>query len=706
MFEGSLAGDLVAIIFYLFFQVTGIWVMSRILAGERFSAAFRCLIGSVGGTLAFQWFPILFAFFLDFTVAAHLSGAVLQILLCLAVWYKTERSGEASPYRRKEEWLRLAKENPCLFLIVLAVLFFAYCLATHTIPLAGDGSMHTGQGTYGDMNMHLGFITSIANQRIFPPEYSICPGHKLSYPFLCDSISSSLYIWGASLRTAYIFPMLVALCQVMAGFYCFIKYWLGRSSSALVAWVLFFLNGGLGFVYFTSAETLSRNFTEFYFTPTSLGDKNMRWAQILVNMLIPQRATLFGWAVLFPLLALLLCAVRRKSRRCFALAGIFAGALPMIHTHSFLALGMVCAMWLLYDCKRLWGGSKGKGIWLRAALPAGILLFSVLQWVNRKEELIKKNGLLILGVGIGLLAAYIALHIVKVFLAGGWKGLLGTWGMLLAIVLLLAIPQLLFWTFGQAGTEGFVRGHFNWSNTGNQYLWFYLKNIGLAFALYVPAYFLAEKRDLQIASPLLLIWFVAELVVFQPNEYDNNKLLFVGYVFMCGLGADFLVSLFSRKWPMVWKVGAGAALAFVALVSAGLTMGREWVSDYELYSADSVEACRYIQEMTEPGDVILTGTHHNNAVASLTGRNIVCGAGTFLYAHGLDYGQRESDIPLMYQDPVGNVDLFRKYGVKYVYVSGIERGSYAVNDQGLEEIADSIYSEGGVVIYQMKEMSK
>lgn len=31
------------------------------------------------------------------------------------------------------------------------------------------------------------------------------------------------------------------------------------------------------------------------------------------------------------------------------MAGVAAGALPMIHTHSFLALGMICAVWLLLD---------------------------------------------------------------------------------------------------------------------------------------------------------------------------------------------------------------------------------------------------------------------------------------------------------------------------------------------------------------------
>lgn len=95
---------------------------------------------------------------------------------------------------------------------------FVYCLNTHTILPNIDGSLHTGQATYGDMNMHIGFITSIAKQHIFPPEYSIYPGVKLSYPFLSDSISSSLYILGASLRAAYIIPMLVAVMQVFVDF--------------------------------------------------------------------------------------------------------------------------------------------------------------------------------------------------------------------------------------------------------------------------------------------------------------------------------------------------------------------------------------------------------------------------------------------------------------------------------------------------------
>lgn len=704
MFDGTIAGDVIGILFYLLFQFSGIWAMNRILAGERFSVVFRCLMGSVAGTLGFQWFPVLFAFWLGFSVPAHVSGLLLWLLLCTVVWVRTKEAKKPwkeLTYRNRREWLRLLRENPCIVLMVVTFVFFLYCLITHTIPLNSDGSMHTGQATGGDMNMHLGFITSIANQKNFPPDYSIFPGARLSYPFLCDSISSSLYIWGASLQTAYIFPMLVAICQVMGGFYCLIKYWFGRSSTAFIAWIMFFLDGGLGFIYFTDMQSIVRNFNDFYYTPTSLGDMNIRWAQIIANMLIPQRATLFGWAVLFPLLAFFLYAVRKRSRLCFVIAGIFAGALPMIHTHSFLAFGLVCVMWLLFDCKKLCEKEKGKKYWLVGIFPFLCLFCSLLQKLNGEEAVVSENGLRIMGIGVALLLVYLFVYLFQVLFGQQKKTLLMTWGIFLVCIILLALPQLLIWTFGQAGSEGFVRGHFNWSNTGDPYIWFYLKNIGLTLALFVPAFFLAKKKDLQVASPLLLIWFVAELVVFQPNEYDNNKLLFVGFVFMCGLAANFVVDLFLKKWPKLLKVTTAALLLFFGTISAVLTLGREYVSDYELYSSYHVEACRFIEESTDTTAVFLTASNHNNAVASLTGRNIVCGSSSFLYYHGIDYGSREGELAQMYEAPVANYHLYQQYKVDYVYLSAHEWGSYNVDMNGLAQIATCIYSNDGVMIYMV-----
>ena len=116
--------------------------------------------------------------------------------------------------------------------------------------LPKDDGLHVGQCTYGDLQMHLGIITSIANQQTFPPYYSISPWDKLCYPFLCDSISSSIYLFGASLRYAYMLPMYFAFFQVITGFYAIADVLFHDRAKSLAAWVLFFYNGGLGFVYF------------------------------------------------------------------------------------------------------------------------------------------------------------------------------------------------------------------------------------------------------------------------------------------------------------------------------------------------------------------------------------------------------------------------------------------------------------------------
>lgn len=648
--------------------------------------------------------------------------------------------------------------------------FFCYCLYTHTIVGNADGSMHTGQSTYGDMNMHFSFITSIANQQTFPPEYSLLPGHKLSYPFLCDSVSSSLYLMGASLRLAYVLPMLGAILQVFMGFYCLIKYWLGRSATALIAWILFFWNGGLGFVYFDNAEKIHKIFAEFYMTPTNYLDKNLRWVQVIVDMLIPQRATLFGWAILFPLLAFLFRAIAERKKKLFVMAGVAAGALPMIHTHSFLALGMICAVWLLLDLtdnslfvtgKAAYGrkaasASKGSSrrngkvtasgrrngkvtsssrrsvnvsastrnrmgsssadatvsdSWIRYALYIGLAFFSVMQMINRSNEFADKHGLAIMIIGVALFVLFLGYKLVRYLQNRLWKRLAFTWGIFLILVLIFALPQLFMWTFSQASGDNFVRSHFNWSNNGDQYIVFYLKNLGLPFVLLLLSSFVVSARNLKIGAPYLLIWFVAELAAFQPNDYDNNKLLFVGAVFICGIAADALVQIYERYGAVYWcsaigKAGVvllGACLLFVSAISGFLTMGREWVSDYELYTASAVKACRYIEDETTPWDVILTSTAHNSPVPALTGRSIVCGSSSFLYYHGLNYQQNEQDVETMYTSPASAKELFRKYDVNYIYLSNQEYGTYNVDVNGLYEVADVVWQKDDVSVWKVKD---
>ena len=698
---GSTMGNFTAFFYFFYFQLAGVILASILFKKE--GALTKILLGSVTGSLLLQWIPVLLSFFFNFGFLAHILAQLL--VLPIFIW----------GFRRRKTLIAHATGCPgrmkchAVFLITLAAFFvlWAYLLHTHTIPLNDRGAMLAGQCTYGDMNMHLGFITSLANQGTFPPEYSIFPGTRLSYPFLSDSISSSLYLLGASLRFAYILPMLIAFLQVAGGVYLLGISILGSRVKAMLTYVFFFLNGGLGFSHFLNWSqndqyTFKELFNGFYVTPTNLVEENIRWVNIIADMLLPQRATLFGYAVLFPAIWLLYQTVFRGKKEYFLAAGLFASALPMIHTHSFLGLGIISAVWLLlYLYRRITPAEQRKWYGTRL-LTAFAVFMCLLQYWYSKNRLASQDFMIFGIMGIAVCILFGVYFLIRFLQKNKWQELLPTWGLYLACVLVLALPQLLFWTFGQVTEGSFLRGHFNWGNQGDPYPWFYLKNMGLPLLLILGAIIAGRKKTSALILPAGIIWFVVELIVFTPNTYDNNKLLYIAYLLLCLAAADYGVELYKgiRHIPGT-KLFAGVFL-FFSTFSAILTLGREVVSKYTLYNTAQVELAKYIDTHTEATDVILTNTRHNNEVASLTGRNIVCGADTFLYFHGIDTTERKEQVRLMYEAPAQNINLFSQFHVSYVVISSWERNTYNIDETWFDENFELVFMYEDMDLYRVR----
>ena len=587
------------------------------------------------------WFPALFSFVLGFTLTAQILALAIAAAVGILFFLLSKRNGNAVPSRERVPLLMLAT------LVPLAILGI-YLFSTHTI-LNENGALYVGQSTYGDLSMHLGFITSITVQKTFPPYYSICPDTRIGYPFLSDSISSTFYTLGGSLRFATLLPAVYAYLLVLMGVYLFFEQWMERDGyKTVLCTLLFFVGGGFGFVYFfdllkRNPGNFSRIFTAFYQTPTNNVDVGIKWVNPIADMLVPQRATLFGWALLFPCLYLLYRAFFRKEYRFFIPLGILAGALPLVHTHSFLALGVISAVYLME---------------------------SVLSRPSREE------------------------------LAGFVK--------YAALAVLLAAPQLLLFTFRQS--KGFLTPHFNWANETDGFLWFYIKNLGLLFLLLPLALFDTSSQNRRVMAGPAVLWILAELIQFQPNPYDNNKLLFVCFAFLCGLIGDYLVRTFRklRSSESFSRISVGILSGFVCVslfLSGILTLGREAVSRYELLSADQVSAAEYIKKTAAPDATFLTANNHNNAVAVLTGRNIVCGSGSFLYYHGINYFEREAALSAMYEEP----DLYfeeyaDKYDVDYVFVSFEELYKYDCDLDYFDRHFDIAYENDEVTVYDVSRV--
>lgn len=691
--DGNLFGNITGVLFFAAFQMCGLLLSTALLKKE--SAPMKLLVGSVLGSVLLQWTPLLFAFFLEFSVFAHLCAVTLTATVSIGLFLGSRGSLKSLRLRRPS--------GGWLWLLVPAAAYILFCtLAVHSFRLE-DGVVYSSQCTYGDMSMHLGFVTSIAKQGTFPPEYSILTGVPLAYPFLSDSISSSIYIFGASLRLSYLLPMFFAAAQVFCGFLLFMRLWLKKLSCVVVAFVLFFINGGFGFFYFLSGsgenpQNFTRIFTEFYETPTNLTDNNIRWVNVIVDMLIPQRATLFGWAVLFTAILLLYKGVTEQSRPCFVLTGVLAGALPMIHTHSFLVLALISVSWLAFTLfQNRFQNTKGRALLiLLAAFP---FLMTLLQYFldGEREAPWLLPAALLLCVCFGLFVV-----ILLAWNRQQMKEIARSWGIYLVIAAALALPQLLTWTLKQAQGATFTRSYFNWGNLSDNYLWFYLVNVGMVALLFVPAVLWAKRRHLMVISPVLLIWMLGELVVFQPNTYDNNKLLYIAYLLICGLVADYLVSLYRILKNQRGISVLAATVILFSTASAVLTMGRESVAEYELFGKDQMIAAHYIQEATEPADVILANPRHNNAVAAIAGRNLVCGSASYVYFHGLDYSGRFEDMQAMYENPLKAGALFEKYDVAYLMVSDYERGEYQVDEEEIKNLFPLAFDTGSIQLYKVK----
>ena len=659
-----------AIIYFLLYMLCGVVITFSLLPKK--STVVRVWLGLCFGLILMMWLPALCAFFLDFTLVAHAVAMAPLILLTLG----------AVLVRSREPWAKMNDRDrrlikALLFVALPLTLIGGYLQWTHTLNPV-NGAMHVGQSTYGDLCLHLAIASGLRDAS-FPPDYNILPGAMLAYPFLTDSLSTSFMLMGFSLRAAILFPGILMTGLTFAGYVILADRMADSRKAAIIAALFFFLNGGLGFLYLVDMqgealgsyennelqavkglwERIQAVLNGWYQTPANhreFGTYNLRWSNVIVDMMVPQRTTLGGWCQVIPCIYLLYDALRPENApsseraipwRQLILAGVWAGALPMVNTHCFLALGLTCAGWLLWD---LWH-SRGQ----------------------RKKALL-------------LWAVY-----------GG-----------LAVV--LAAPQLFIWTFSQAlGNSNFLKFHFNWVNNTysglrDNYLWFYIKNVGLPFILILLALLEKNEKRRFIASGAFVIFLTAEFIQFQPNEYDNNKLFYIWYMLCAVIAADYGLELLGKLKGMRARPVIAVLCAVLCFSTGVLAVAREAKSDYEIFSKWDVAAAEYVEKNTDQHAMFLTGDQHRNFVSSLAGRRIVCGPDLWLTFHGYNNSGRHADVRAFYADPMGNLDLLEKYQVDYILVSEWEKAGMTVNERALRILFPVVYESenGSTVIFEAK----
>ena len=662
---------MLGVLLLLVYIILGICLAHILFTGKN--AITKIWLGAVFGIVGLMWSHVPFSFMMGFTKGSHILGLLLFCcLIFVAGTLRQKKTGVfPNPFKNFKKTWHIDVTKSVSWMMVVFVIFMLIAtilLFTHTLSPSGDGGYTTGQATYGDMNFHLNIITSVSKQETFPPDYSIFPGEKLDYYFFCDSVSSSLLTFGTGLRLAYLLPMLVGFSAVFMGFWILADTILKDRKKTLLAFIFLFLNGGLGTVYFLNKEKFNDIFFGYYCTPTNYrfkgdGEPTLIWVNSIADMLLPQRATLFGWMVIIAIFWLLYNAVFERDRDAFLPAGVLAGLAPMIQTYAYFATGLVALCWLIYSFVQI-REIKGKKV---SQLKAVALKERIIDWLK-----------------FGIPAV------------------------------VFAVPQFFIWIFKAVEGESFLNIQFNaFNESGDFWPWFWIKNVGLVAILLIPAFIMASRKMKAVYSGALLIFTVTEIVVFQTFTYDNNKLYFMWYLFSCILVAGWIVDMLGKIKTKSIKPIIVALVVFIATNAGILSLSREIISGFPIedqfycnigiYSADQVKACEFIDENLEKDATFLSAYNHTNAIAALTGRNIYCGSGTFLNSHGVDYAGRQQLIELMFRSGEDFERNKAKCGIDYVYISGSERGSIRdLNEQYFADNYPCIYDVDGVRIFDVR----
>lgn len=479
------------------------------------------------------------------------------------------------------------KKNTYLIssLAIFSIIFFIL-LHRHTLPFTPNG-LFTPHNTYGDIPYHLAIINSISHGNNLPPQNPIYSGIRLSYPFLIDFHSAALIKLGLNLQTALILPSLFFGFCLFALFFTFAFRFLSSQKQAFLALCIFLLNGGWGGYYL-----LQKANNEFLFIPglakyfTQVIDQyNFRFPNSISSVFMAERPLLVGLAASFLVFNLLWISFnQKKSQAELALAGFTVGLLPLWHTHTLVAFGII--------------------------MPA----YAICLAFRRKQSLLKIISTRLrpfIYFAIPLAFLGMVWHLEQVFSPGtSFFGIQIGW---------------------IAGTEGIIEFWFN--------------NLGLFIPLLFLGLLTLTKTQTLFYLPFLGLFIASNIIKFQPFDWDNYKVLLIWYA-VSSIIVVKLLHFLSQKIKSLGKLFAISIFAHLCFSGILLIIGNH-LTWHQVFSSEQIALASWLQKNSFPQDVLLTGPEHNH-FAVLAGRKILLGYPGYLWTQGINYHQRQQDIHKIY----------------------------------------------------------
>jgi hypothetical protein len=526
--------------------------------------------------------------------------------------------------------------------------YFSY-LWSHMLFERSDGLYAGWRTLWADWSVHFAYANVFAYRPVgewFSTNPIFAAG-SFDYPFVADGLSGVLMRLGMDRIDAFLLPSMLASLAFVALLFVFYEQLLHSPKMAFLACALFFTNGGVGFLELAAELTqdptldaLLRPSREYTYFP----EQHIWWINIVSSELLPQRALLFG----MPLGLAVLIALRRhvesgfadvSPARLAALGGLSA-LLVITHMHSFLALVVLSAMFVLYDRRNF-------SQWLVFAAFAGVpscVLFALL--------------------------------------------------------------------YAGSGAAGFISWYPGWlthpSENRDVSLWLFL---WLNWGVFLPIAGVSLIRFRYFRDPLVLggfaLFALCFLLRFQPNVWDNTKLLTWSHLLLCVPVARYLSHLWSK--PALVSRCLATLLFLFSIASGSLDLWRMTHTDdvaNRMWSRDEMELADAFRATSDPTAVVLCSDHHHHWVPALSGRQVLLGYRGWLASYGLDYGPIERDVREMLSGGAHAEALIARYGVDYVVIGDSERRDFDADASYFERYHELIFDRADHKVFSVHRESE
>lgn len=499
---------------------------------------------------------------------------------------------------------------------------------------------------WSDWALHISLTNIFATKPIsewflYHPYYA---NGKLTYGFLSHLITGMFMRIGIRIDTAFFIVSLLLTIGFLLGIYT-LYYQLSRSKTVTFLGIfLVFTSSGLGifrFIRTLALEQLLHPIKDY----TSYIEYKWLAGNIPSALLIPQRAFFIGVTIGLWVLNIFWYALQlqKKSeqqirKKLFITAGVLAGLLPIAHMHSFIAVVVITGT----ICAFRWKEHRRLIYFVSpAAILSSILFFT--------------------------------------FVHGG-----------------IEISPFMTVSIGWTAPESFTA----WVT-----LWLKVWGVFIPSVLFAAWYFRKEKQyqsNLPFYIGFLAIFILANIIIFQPTEWDNTKLFSWVYIGFAVLVAQLLVTLWQKQKLRLVALGIGILLSLSGTVEL-LRLANFTSNTYILNTADELVIAQEIKEHTETNAVFLTATAHNHPVAVWASRPIFLGYLGWVRNFGFEHRPRELQLIEIYSGAPTALSHIRDNKISYIYVGPKEHSTLTINQYFLQQFPVA-FQNGNTTVFDTRSL--